>query len=117
MGSAIRGAQVSSAQIDWIQASGAGSKDQDASEITAIRAVVRGIIPLVTSTEAYFGHYNGAGPAIGLVSAIEAQRQGWEPSTLNFNYNTVAFPGIDFVLNVARKKTRMCFYPRQQPLV
>ncbi len=107
MESAMRDANVAVDDVEWIRASGAGGKDQDASEIMAIRSVFGDAPPIVTSTEANFGHCNGAGPAMGLVAALGVQARASIPPTLNYSLET--FPGIDFVTEVAKPKRAKCF--------
>ncbi len=97
MESAIQDSQMLPFDVGWIRASGAGGKEQDASEVMAIKSLFGDIIPFVSSTEAHFGHCNGAGPAIGLVSAVETQRLGRIPPTINYEADT--FDEIDFVPN------------------
>lgn len=96
----LRDAGVAENEVGWIRASGAGGKDQDASEVMAIRAVFGDKLPLVSSTEAHHGHCNGAGPAMGFLAAMEAQRQSVVPATLNFEQTN--FEGLDFVPNNSR---------------
>ncbi|MDX1928808.1 MAG: beta-ketoacyl-[acyl-carrier-protein] synthase family protein [Pirellulaceae bacterium] len=107
MKAAIADANMQPSDVEWIRASGAGGKDQDASEIMAIRAVFGEQVPMVTSTEAHFGHCNGAGPAMGFVAAIGVQQEESIPPTLN--YATETFPNIDFVPGTAKKKAAKCF--------
>ena len=107
MEAAIADANVERSDVHWVRASGAGGKDQDASEIMAIRGVFGDELPIVTSTEANFGHCNGAGPAMGLVSALGVQQRESIPPTLNYSVDT--FPGIDFVPGVAKEKSAKCF--------
>ena len=107
MEAAIADANVERSDVEWVRASGAGGKDQDASEIMAIRGVFADSLPTVTSTEANFGHCNGAGPAMGLVAALGVQQHASIPPTLNYSVET--FPGIDFVPAVAKEKTAKCF--------
>ena len=107
MKGAIADANLQPSDVEWIRASGAGGKDQDASEIMAIRAVFGEQVPIVTSTEANFGHCNGAGPAMGFVAALGVQEQSSIPPTLN--YSVESFPGIDFVTESTRKKSAKCF--------
>ncbi len=107
MQAAIADANMQPSDVEWIRASGAGGKDQDASEIMAIRAVFGDNPPIVTSTEANFGHCNGAGPAMGFVAALGVQKEGSIPPTLNYSVET--FSGIDFVPEVAKKKVAKCF--------
>lgn len=107
MKTAISEANMSPSDVEWIRASGAGGKDQDASEIMAIRSVFGEQPPIVTSTEANFGHCNGAGPAMGFAAALGVQQLEHIPPTLNYSVET--FPGIDFVPDVAKKKVAKCF--------
>lgn len=99
---AIHDSHLQPKDIGWIRASGAGGMDQDASEVMAIQSLFESDLPLVSSTEANFGHCNGAGPAIGLVAAVESQRIGMIPPTIHFENQT--FDSIDFVPNQARSQ-------------
>lgn len=107
MKAAIADANMQASDVEWIRASGAGGKDQDASEIMAIRAVFGEQPPTVTSTEANFGHCNGAGPAMGFAAALAVQQEESIPPTLNYTVET--FPGVDFVPGEAKKKVAKCF--------
>ena len=107
MKAAIADANMQPSDVEWIRASGAGGKDQDASEIMAIRSVFGEQVPIVTSTEANFGHCNGAGPAMGFVSAIGVQQQESIPPTLNYSVET--FPDIDFVPTRPRRRPLSAF--------
>ncbi len=107
MQSAIADAGLEQSQIGWIRASGAGNRDQDASEIMAIRELFGDRLPIVTSTEAHHGHCNGAGPAMGFVAALESQRKGWIPATLNFVDHSSS--ALDLVPNTGRSQSVSCF--------
>lgn len=101
--SAIHDSGFQPQEIDWVRSSGAGGKDQDSSEVMAIREVFKEEVPVVTSTEASFGHCNGAGPAMGIVAALGMTKLGRVPPTLNYQEPT--FTGIDFVPNESREHT------------
>jgi 3-oxoacyl-[acyl-carrier-protein] synthase II len=86
MRAALRHAGASPEEIDWIRASGTGNRDQDVAETLAIKQVFPGGHgpPPVSSLEPYFGHANGASPALGLAAAVVALEAGVIPPTLNF---------------------------------
>jgi 3-oxoacyl-[acyl-carrier-protein] synthase II len=80
MHAALKDANLTPDQIDWIRASGTGGRDQDLAETLAVKAVFDQPPP-VSSLEPYLGHANGAGPAIGLVAAVLCMQQGIIPAT------------------------------------
>lgn len=98
---ALRDSELSSHDVDWIRASGAGGASQDASEIAAIATAFGEHKPTVTSLESTLGHTNGAGPAMGLVSCVSCQKAELMPATLNFDADQSS-NAYDFVPNHPR---------------
>jgi 3-oxoacyl-(acyl-carrier-protein) synthase len=73
-------ADVSPAEIDYINAHGTGTWDNDAMETRAIRAVFgERDLPLVSSTKRLTGHTFGAAGAIEAVLCLQALRTGDVP--------------------------------------
>ncbi len=102
MQAALADAGLEAGAVDWIRASGTGNRDQDLAETLAIRRLFDGTTPPPTSSiDPFFGHVNGVSPALGLVAAVAAQKEGFIPPTLNF---TTPRPGcdLDYVPNEAR---------------
>lgn len=99
----LREGGVETSGVHWIRASGSGGRDQDTAEVIAIKELFGETIPPVTSLEPFFGHCNGAGPAIGMIAAISCMNESLLPPTLNFESGASPPAGIDFVPNVARK--------------
>ena len=99
---ALEDGDVTAIDVDWLRASGSGGRDQDSAELIAIKEVFAPKVPPVTSLEPFFGHCNGAGPAIGLVAAISSMNEDLLPPTLNFEVDTNAPSEIDFVPNQSR---------------
>ena len=104
MRQALNDANVTPAQVDYINAHGSSTPLNDPTETVAIRTVFgdhADRIP-VSSTKGYYGHALGASGAFeAAISALVLQR-GWVPPTLNFEE-----PGegcdLDYVPNHGRE--------------
>jgi 3-oxoacyl-[acyl-carrier-protein] synthase II len=108
---ALHAAGIEPAQVDWLRASGSGGRDQDAAEMMAIGEVFGDSAPPITSLEPFFGHCNGAGPAMGMVAAIACMNDQLVPPTLNFSHDASHATRFDFVPNVSREaqvETTLC---------
>lgn len=71
-------------QIDYINAHGTGTSNNDESEGIAIMNVFGDTIPPVSSTKAYTGHTTSAAGSVEAVISILAMREGFLPPNLNF---------------------------------
>jgi len=84
MKKALKIAGVSSKEIDYINAHGTATENNDASESAAIRRVFGDNLPEVSSTKAYTGHTLAAAAAIEAVYSILALQNGVVFPNLNF---------------------------------
>ncbi len=100
---ALRDAQITPEQIDYVNAHGTGTPANDATESAAIRAVFSGHADrlLVSSTKSMHGHTLGAAGAIEAIATVLALQHGLIPPTAN---HQVADPAcnLDVVPNHAR---------------
>jgi 3-oxoacyl-[acyl-carrier-protein] synthase-1 len=72
MKAALESAQISPDQIDYINAHGTGTKNNDLSEGVALQRIFSNGVPSMSSTKAYTGHTLGASGAIEAVISILA---------------------------------------------
>ncbi len=96
--SALRDADLSVGDIDYINAHGTGTRVGDTSETQAIRQAFgrhADLLP-ISSTKAAHGHLLGAAGAIELIASIVASREGFLPATLNLRLPDPACD-LDFV--------------------
>jgi 3-oxoacyl-(acyl-carrier-protein) synthase len=84
MQKAIQKAGISSDKIDYINAHGTGTKNNDLSEGKAIQKFCNGSIPKFSSTKSYTGHTLGAAGAIEAILCIMALNNKWLYPNLNF---------------------------------
>jgi 3-oxoacyl-[acyl-carrier-protein] synthase II len=71
-------------EIDYINAHGTGTTNNDESEGAAIMNVFGDSIPPVSSTKAFTGHTTSAAGSVEAVISILAMREGFLPPNLNF---------------------------------
>lgn len=89
---AIELAGLEPADVDHVNAHGAGTRDGDLAEARAMRTVFGEHRPAVTSVKAALGHTMGAAGAVEAVVTVQTLRDGVIPPTLNF---TTPDPEID----------------------
>jgi len=70
--------------IDYINAHGTGTANNDESEGIAIMNVFGNSIPPVSSTKAFTGHTTSAAGSVEAVISILAMREGFLPTNLNY---------------------------------
>jgi 3-oxoacyl-[acyl-carrier-protein] synthase II len=88
--------------VDYINAHGTGTRDNDTAESLAIRELFRAQpAPPVSSTKSFFGHTLGPAGVLEFIVSLLAQSEDLIPPTLNF---TVPRAGcdLDYVPNHAR---------------
>ncbi len=84
MTDAMKSAGLSPSQIDYINAHGTGTPNNDLSESNALRRAFPDAIPPVSSTKPFTGHTTSASGAIEAVICIMALDNGYVPQNLGF---------------------------------
>lgn len=84
MKKALKVADISADKIDYINAHGTATNNNDASESAAIKRVFGGEVPNLSSTKAYTGHTLAAAAAIEAVYSILALQHSKVFPNLNF---------------------------------
>lgn len=82
MTGAIEMAHISPDRIDYINAHGTATPNNDESEMAAFRRVFGEQIPQYSSTKAYTGHTTSASGAIEAVFCVQCLRQSFMPASL-----------------------------------
>ena len=85
MQKAIRNANLMPGLIDYINAHGTGTKNNDLSEGIAIRRLYVNRVPPFSSTKSFTGHTLGAAGAIEAVFCVMALKYQWIYPNLNFS--------------------------------
>lgn len=85
MGEALHTADVSSSQIDYINAHGTGTPNNDISESAALKRIFGDNLPAISSTKAFTGHTTSAAGSIDAVIALLAMRHNFVPANLGFS--------------------------------
>lgn len=85
MQGALTRSKLNPNQIDYINAHGTGTKNNDLSESMALKNIFGEKIPPFSSTKAYTGHTLAAAGAIEAVFSVLAIRNSFFPSNLNFS--------------------------------
>jgi 3-oxoacyl-(acyl-carrier-protein) synthase len=88
---ALRRAGLEPAAIDYINAHGTGTRDNDLAEANALKTVFSNRVPPFSSTKRFFGHALAASGAMEAVLCVEALRQQEIPPNPGF---TAADPAI-----------------------
>lgn len=86
MQKAITKANLAPGMIDYINAHGTGTKNNDLSEGRAIKRLWGNEVPLFSSTKSFTGHTLGAAGAIEAVFCVMALNQQWVYPNLNFTH-------------------------------
>lgn len=85
MTAALRRAGLNPRDINYVNAHGTGTRDNDLAESGALKAVFGGNIPPVSSTKRFFGHALAASGAIEAVVCVEALRHQEIPPNPGFS--------------------------------
>jgi 3-oxoacyl-[acyl-carrier-protein] synthase II len=104
MQAAIRDAGISYADIDYVNAHGTSTAENDSIETKAIKAVFkeRAKQVAVSSIKSMMGHLIGAAGAAELITCVLAIRDGIIPPTINLNDPDPQLD-LDYVPNLPRK--------------
>jgi 3-oxoacyl-[acyl-carrier-protein] synthase II len=84
MQSALRRAGLEPTAIEYVNAHGTGTRDNDVAEASALKSVFGQRVPPVSSTKRFFGHSLAASGAIEAVVCIESLRRGQMPPNIGF---------------------------------
>ena len=85
MTQALKRAGLSPADIDYVNAHGTGTPNNDASESAALRRIFGEKMPLVSSTKPFTGHTTSASGSIEAVFCLLALQEGFVPAQLNWH--------------------------------
>jgi len=85
MKKALERAQLTTEQIDYINAHGTGTENNDLSEGTAIMRLFGEKIPPVSSTKSFTGHTTSAAGCVEAIISILALQHNFFPANLNFS--------------------------------
>ena len=94
MKKAIEDARLTVEQIDYINAHGTGTTNNDLSEGTAIMRLFGENIPLVSSTKSFTGHTTSAAGGVEAVISILALSHNFIPANLNFSSQMPELPFV-----------------------
>lgn len=84
MQGALKDANLQPSDIDYINAHGTGTPNNDISEGTAIMRLFADRVPPVSSTKSFTGHTTSAAGSVEAVISILSIRGGFIPANLNF---------------------------------
>lgn len=85
MDKALKMAGIPASCVDYVNAHGTGTPNNDISESAALRRIFTGGVPPVSSTKSYTGHTTSASGSIESVICLLALREGMIPSSLNWS--------------------------------
>ncbi len=77
-------AGVEAGDIDYVNAHGTGTTNNDETELVALRRIFGESLPPISSTKAFTGHTTSASGAIETVICILAMQHGFIPASLNW---------------------------------
>jgi 3-oxoacyl-[acyl-carrier-protein] synthase-1 len=86
MKKAVENANLKTSDVDYINAHGTGTQNNDLSEGTAIQQLFGSNIPPVSSTKAFTGHTTSAAGSVEAVISILALQNNFVPANLNFKH-------------------------------
>ena len=82
---ALGDARMNAGDVEYINAHGTGTRANDPTETTAIKAVFGASAPPISSTKSLHGHAMGASGAIEIASSMLALGDGFLPPTINLD--------------------------------
>lgn len=101
MQAALKRAGLKSSDINYINAHGTGTRDNDLAESKALKTIFGGHVPPFSSTKHFFGHALAASGAIEAVVCVEALRHQEIPSNPGFRESDSAI-GLEPVTKFQR---------------
>ena len=104
MKEALELAEIQPAEVDYINAHGTGTPNNDASENQAMKRLFGERVPPVSSTKPFTGHTTSASGSIEAVFCILALQNGFLP--VNLNWSQPMEDGIIPVLQPTKKTVR-----------
>jgi 3-oxoacyl-[acyl-carrier-protein] synthase-1 len=96
MKQALENASLQPCDIDYINAHGTGTQNNDVSEGTAIVRLFGEKIPPVSSTKAFTGHTTSAAGGVEAVISILALQYNFIPANLNFKEKIEELPFVPY---------------------
>lgn len=84
MSEALQNADITAAEIDYINAHGTGTSNNDVTESAAVKRVFGENIPLISSTKAFTGHTTSAAGAIEAIISLMALNEKFVPANLGW---------------------------------
>ncbi|MNW54362.1 3-oxoacyl-[acyl-carrier-protein] synthase 2 [compost metagenome] len=102
MRNALSDAGVSTDQVDYVCAHGTGTKLNDTTELAALRQVIGGKLPPISSVKSMIGHTLGAAGALGAIACLIGMTEHFLPPTINWNCVDPECGEHDFVTDGAR---------------
>ena len=86
MKEALEMAQLSPSQIDYVNAHGTGTPNNDASESAALKRIFEDKMPRVSSTKSFTGHTTSASGSIESVICLLAMQHHFVPANLGWQH-------------------------------
>ena len=86
MREALESSGIDKSQIDYINAHGTGTPNNDPSESVALKRIFDNDIPLVSSTKGFTGHTTSASGSIETVICVLAMQNNFVPVSYGFNH-------------------------------
>ncbi|AHB48891.1 beta-ketoacyl synthase [Hyphomicrobium nitrativorans NL23] len=106
MNMALEDAGIEASEIDYLNAHGTATRDNDINETRAIKEVFKNAASklAISSTKSMTGHALGAGGGIEAVACIKAMQENWVPPTIGLDE---ADPecDLDYIPNEGRNLT------------
>ena len=106
MTQALADANITAADIQYVNAHGTGTVNNDESEMAALRRIFGDNLPTIESTKSITGHTTSAAGAIEAVICIRKMQDN--PSLKNVMDNSFGFGGNDTSIIFSRCKTGRC---------
>ncbi len=114
MARCLQRANMQPSEVDYINAHGTGTRDNDTAETQAVMALYGDEkIPPVSSTKSYFGHCLGAAGILEFIVSVLASKEGFIPPTINFE---AARPVANWIMYPTRHAKALFVHSYPTPL-